>query len=136
MISLADVERILTALANGIEPEPKKTAAPEQPQPVIAPAPAEEKKSVSLDEPQLFNIMQTLVERHADKYIKLFGLCTCPRCRNDLMAIVLNSLPPHYMVMKPSELQVQTDMFSNRHSGEITAQLMRACSIVLENPRH
>ena len=134
MISLADVERILTALANGIEPEPK--AAPVVEQPPVAPAPVEEKKAAPSDEPELANIMQVLVERQADKYIKMFGLCTCSRCKNDVMAIVLNSLPPQYAVMKPSELQIQTDMFSNRHSGEITAQLMRACTIVMENPRH
>ncbi len=137
MIRLSDIERILTALANGIEPEPQK-AAPvvEAPPTVAVPVPVEEKKTVPSDEPELFNVMQILVEQQADKYIKMFGLCTCPRCKSDVMALALNSLPPQYMVMRPSELQIQTDMISNRHSSEIIAQMMRVCTIILENPRH
>lgn len=88
------------------------------------------------NEPVLINVMEYLVEEMADKYIKLFGLCTCPRCRKDVIALALNELHPQYIVMPQYEFNIQSDMYSNRYTSEITAQLLRACRVVTDNPRH
>ena len=91
---------------------------------------------VSSGEAVLINVTQRLAEERADKYIGLFGLCTCKRCRDDVLAITLNELHPKYVVMRPSELTIRFDMYANRYSSEITAQLLRACKEVMEHPRH
>lgn len=88
------------------------------------------------DDSVLINTVQELTNDKADKYIRLFGLCSCKRCRNDVLAIALNHLPPQYVVMSRSEFQLRYDMYSNRYDGEITSQLLRACQEVMDHPRH
>ena len=61
------------------------------------------------------NVMQALVEDKADKYIKTAGVCPCPRCRIDVIALTLSKLPSKYVVL---------------------SQLMDACEIVKKHPRH
>lgn len=88
------------------------------------------------DESVLINMMQLLVEEKVDKYMKLTGVCTCKNCRNDVIALALNKLSAKYVVMKPSEMAIRSDMYKNRYSGEIIAQLLCACDKVKENPIH
>ncbi len=105
-----------------------------------ATAPAVEKEPAAPvageDEAELINVIQQLVDEKADKYIQLFGLCDCPRCRRDVMALTMNQLPSRYVVMPPWEFKIRADMYSNRYSSEITAQLLWACKTVMDHPRH
>ncbi len=89
-----------------------------------------------VEEPALINMMQLLVEEKIDKYMKMSGVCTCSKCRNDVLALALNKLSAKYVVMKPSEMVLRSDMYKNRYSGEIIAQLLCACDKVKENPTH
>ena len=82
------------------------------------------------------NIMQLLVEEKADHYMGLFGLCRCSRCRNDVLALALNQLPPKYVVMPVHELTSRLSIYEGRFSSAVTAQILRACKEVLEHPRH
>ncbi|NBI84606.1 hypothetical protein D3Z48_21720, partial [Clostridiaceae bacterium] len=36
------------------------------------------------------NVMQALVEDKAGKYIQMAGVCPCPRCRIDVVALTLS----------------------------------------------
>ena len=82
------------------------------------------------------NVMQILVEEKAEKYMKMFGLCTCPRCQIDVKAIALNNLPPKYVVMSTGEFVPRLTVYEGKYSSAITAQLLRACKLVMESPRH
>lgn len=82
------------------------------------------------------NVMQALVEEKVDKYIKLFGLCTCPRCKIDVMALALTNLPAKYVVVKEQELIPMLTVYEGRYNAAIVAQVMGACKKVMENPRH
>ena len=85
---------------------------------------------------ELFNVMQLLAEEKADKYIKMFGLCDCKRCRQDVLALTLNELSTKYVVMPRAELTVRNDMYRSHYDGELTVHILRACQKVMENPRH
>ena len=37
--------------------------------------------------------MLGLVEEKAERYVKMFGLCPCPRCVADVKALALTRLP-------------------------------------------
>lgn len=88
------------------------------------------------DDSVLINVMQKLADEKADKYIRLFGLCSCERCRKDVIALALNVLPAKYVVMPEWEFNIRFDMYANRYSSALTAELLRACKEVMDNPRH
>lgn len=115
-------------------PAPQPAAAPEPPgptrPPVIYPSIPED------DEPFCFNVTQALVEAKASKYIDLFGLCPCPRCRADVIALALSRLPSKYVVATQSELVSLLSDYEDKYKAAVASQLMRACTRVAENPRH
>lgn len=82
------------------------------------------------------NIMQELVEEKAGKYIKMFGLCTCPRCRIDVIALALTNLPAKYVVTKQSEATPMLTVYEGRYNTAVISQVMWACKRVLDFPRH
>ena len=82
------------------------------------------------------NVMEALVEDKAMKYIDMFGLCKCPRCVADVKAYALNHLDPKYVVMHTGEVIPRITLYEGRFSAAVTAQLLTACKLVMEHPRH
>ncbi|MBQ9648051.1 MAG: late competence development ComFB family protein, partial [Oscillospiraceae bacterium] len=88
------------------------------------------------DEYLCFNVTQALVEDKADKYIKMFGLCSCARCRIDVIALALSNLPAKYVVAKPHELIPRLSMYEQKYNAAVVTQVMSACRKVLDRPHH
>ena len=88
------------------------------------------------DEYICFNVTQALVEDKVDKYIRILGLCTCARCRIDVIALTMSSLPAKYVVAKPHELIPRLSMYEHKYEAAIVTQVMSACRKVLERPHH
>ena len=112
-----------------------------QPEPVAEtpPAPvAVDSAAEKPDEEEVIcaNIMEILVERKAETYMELFGLCCCDRCKMDVQALALTELPAKYVVMGKNELPLRLSLYEGRMNTAITAQILRACKVVLEEPRH
>ena len=80
--------------------------------------------------------MQVLVEEKAPKYVKMFGLCDCARCMEDVKAFTLNHLPPKYVVLEPGDRIPRLTVYEGKFSSDITAQLLQACKIVHNTPHH
>lgn len=125
------------------EPAPREAEAPapgEEPQPAPA-EPAEKESSAPEAVPEeedfvALNIMEPLVEQRMEKYIGLFGLCSCSRCRADVRALALSRLPPKYMVLSKAALTPMVSFFSAKYDTSATAQVIYACKQVMEHPRH
>ncbi|MBR3703877.1 MAG: late competence development ComFB family protein [Oscillospiraceae bacterium] len=140
-------------------PAPAPVAAAEPapaPAPVVAaePAPVPDPEPVSLHDlkpdpalhpPTLYpvnnatiyvNVMEALVEDKAMKYINMFGLCKCPRCIADVKSLALNRLDPKYVVMHTGEVIPRISLYEGKYAAAVTAQLLSACKIVMEHPRH
>ena len=49
------------------------------------------------------NVMQALVEDKAGKYIQMAGVCPCPRCRIDVVALTLSKMPSKYVVVQKAD---------------------------------
>jgi len=125
------------------EPEPAPTPEPEpEPAPEPVPAPPGELSGAigpkSRLEPDIFcfNITQALVEAKVDKYIELFGLCKCPRCRIDVIALALTNLPAKYVVARHHEMVPLLSVYEGKYNAAIISQVMNACKMVMEHPRH
>ena len=116
--------------------EPVQAAAP---QPVEAPA-AEEAavwtEPLKPINPGYINVMQVLVEEKAPKYVQMFGLCTCERCMEDVKALTLNNLVPKYVVLEQGDLVPRLTVYETQFSSDITAQMLKACRVVMEHPHH
>ena len=91
------------------------------------------------------NVMQALVEEKVDKCMAEANMCTCPRCRIDVMALALSRLPSKYVVLHSNDTLPMLTVFlnplasghhANRYSAAVTSQLMAACQRIKENPRH
>ena len=114
-------------------PAPVAAAAPSA-EPAEDPAPPTQFK-VDADTTYV-NVMETLVEEKANKYIDLFGLCKCHRCVADVKAYALNHLNPKYVVMRTGEVIPRITLYENQFSAVVTAQILNACKIVMASPRH
>lgn len=118
-------------------PEPA-FSAPAQPQTPLQ-AHMEQLRTAGEQEPDeyiCFNVTQALVEDKADKYIKMFGLCSCNRCRIDVIALALSNLPAKYVVAKPHELIPRLSMYEQKYNAAVVTQVMSACRKVLDRPHH
>ena len=117
-----------------VEEAPQPEPVAETPDEPVVEQPAVEKP----DEEEVIcaNIMEILVERKAETYMELFGLCCCDRCKMDVQALALTELPAKYVVMGKNELPLRLSLYEGRMNTAITAQILRACKVVLAEPRH
>ena len=131
-------------------PPAKETAPVEESVPIEEKAPVEKPSipQAELEEPEAveetsddtgftyINVMQTLVDEKADKYMEMFGICLCDRCKADVRAYTLNHLPPKYVLLGPREIVPRLTVYENKYSSDIVAQLINACKIVMNTPHH
>lgn len=117
-----------------VEEAPQPEPVAEMPAEPVVEEPAAEKPAE--DEVICANIMEILVERKAETYMELFGLCCCDRCKMDVQALALTELPAKYVVMGKNELPLRLSLYEGRMNTAITAQILRACKVVLAEPRH
>ena len=82
------------------------------------------------------NVMELLVDERLDRYVRMFGLCTCPRCLADVRALSLTRLPPKYVVMPGAYATPMISLYRAKFESQVIAQVIQACKIVMEHPRH
>ena len=58
------------------------------------------------------------------------NVCACPRCINDIAAIALNYLPPHYYVEMQAEKEIGSPWVM------VESAVVEAIERVSENPNH
>ncbi len=119
-------------------PEPEPEPIPE-PKPEPKPAPKPEPKPAPKPDPDelvVVNVMESLVEAKAPRYINMFGLCPCKRCSVDVKALTLTNLQPAYIVVRRAEVNGMLTVYESRFNSTIFAQLTKACKVVMDHPRH
>lgn len=84
---------------------------------------------------EYINIMQALVDEKAPKYIQLLGVCPCSRCLADVKALALSRLEPKYIVVRKSQ-KLLYSAYENHYNAAVISQIISACRVVIENPRH
>lgn len=114
-----------------LENPPVEKAAPAQP------APGYDGPGTVLEDGAVYlNVMELLVEEPLEKYVKLFGLCTCQRCLADVRALALSRLSPKYVVLPASAAKPMLSLYQAKWEATIIAQVIQACKTVMESPRH
>ena len=82
------------------------------------------------------NVMELLVDERLDRYVRMFGLCTCPRCLADVRALSLTRLPPKYVVLPGAYAAPMISLYRAKFESQVIAQVIQACKTVMEHPRH
>lgn len=136
-------EPVLNAEPAPMQEEPEKNATEEKSAPIQVPQPQEEAaipfapREVCLpDGAVCFNVMELLVDERLERYVKMFGLCSCPRCLADARALALTRLPSKYVVLSPQTAVPMTSLYRAKFESQVIAQVIQACKTVMEFPRH
>ena len=88
------------------------------------------------DEYVFLNVMETLVRERVDTYMDQFSTCHCSRCKADVIALALTSLPSKYVVVSQNAATPLMNFYSQRYAGAITVEITKACTRVREHPHH
>ncbi|WZL71455.1 late competence development ComFB family protein [Clostridiaceae bacterium 35-E11] len=85
----------------------------------------------------LKNYMEDVVEKLLPSILKSFpNLCTCQLCIEDIKALTLNHLKPHYVVTERGQLYIKLNEMDTQFSVDVSREIYDAISIVQKNPRH
>jgi competence protein ComFB len=83
------------------------------------------------------NYMEHAVEHTLSRIMNQMELnCSCKRCLEDIKAITLNRLKPHYVVSDEGELFAKVNHFYAQNETNIIAELISASKLVNESPKH
>lgn len=81
------------------------------------------------------NVMQSLVNEKAPEFARLMGVCPCSRCLADVEALALSHLEPKYIVARRNQ-RFPFSAYENRYNAAVTSQIIAACQLVIQKPRH
>lgn len=82
------------------------------------------------------NVMEEMVLECVDKNIGKLQCCSCPQCKADIAAYVLNHIPPRYVATEKGKLFTKVEQMGGDMRTEIMVQVIRAAEIVRNSPRH
>jgi competence protein ComFB len=83
-----------------------------------------------------FNMMEQVVDIRLMELMNKSKMCVCERCCADVRAIVLNSLPPKYVVTRVGEAMLQFELLTPQMQAVVVSEIMIAIEKVCRNPRH
>lgn len=83
------------------------------------------------------NIMVEIVWEKIDSVLShVEGCCNCTKCRNDILAIVLNNIPSKYVATKQGELFSRINISDIQNDINLSAIITSAVMYVKDHPRH
>lgn len=82
------------------------------------------------------NMMEQAIDSKMLELMEKSGMCTCERCRADVRAIVLNSLPPKYVVTRVGEAMIRFELQTAQMQAVVVSEILLAVEKVKRNPRH
>ncbi len=86
----------------------------------------------------LVNKMEEAVKQMTDQLLagQNKDICSCQRCRLDILALALNSLPPKYVVTNIGNAVTNVDLSSSQWTANVTMAVCKAIETVKSRPRH
>lgn len=79
--------------------------------------------------------MEDMVDRLVPKVLENYdNICKCPKCIEDIKAIVLNNLPPKYVSSEKGLLYTKMNELSEQFNTNIVKEIALAINIVSKNP--
>jgi competence protein ComFB len=80
--------------------------------------------------------MEEVVFNLIEDVLKNVDVCKCEKCKMDIAAIVLNNLPPKYVVTEQGELYSKINILLNQFGVDVISEITKAAILVSNNPHH
>lgn len=85
----------------------------------------------------VFNMMEILAKELLDRHWDDLGMpCSCATCRNDVLALLLNALPPRYVSTEKGQIFVKAAALNEQFRVDLLQELYRAARAVAARPSH
>lgn len=84
----------------------------------------------------LKNCMEDFVLNGLSSRLKKLKICDCELCTLDVAAIVLNELPPKYVVTNKGEVFTKIDFLQQQFEVDLVREISKAADMVRKSPRH
>jgi len=85
---------------------------------------------------EIKNYMEDMVKAKLPQVLAQMDVCDCERCRLDILAYVLNKMPPKYVVSAKGTMYAKLALLQSQFDVDITTHISFAATMVKENPRH
>lgn len=83
------------------------------------------------------NCAEKFVEEHLAKVLMQNpSICQCPMCHDDMMALALNQLKPHYVATDNGDMYTRLQLYSRDNDMDILLAVAKAVEQVSAHPRH
>ncbi|SHJ27747.1 competence protein ComFB [Clostridium cavendishii DSM 21758] len=82
------------------------------------------------------NYTEIMVENVIDDIIKKYDVCTCEKCKLDIKALSLNSLPPRYFVSEKGKMYKKIEVLDNQLKIDVVSAVTNAALTIKNNPIH
>ncbi len=85
---------------------------------------------------KLKNYMEDIVSQKIDSLLKILNICSCDKCRLDIMAIALNDLPSKYVVSEKGALYTKIRELESQFEVDVETAIIKAALFVSKSPKH
>ena len=118
-------------------PQPAAPAQPAKPTPRSIIPKSQISENLTDDQYRFVNVMEQLILRQdIHSFLKQYNVCTCRRCMSDVCALALTGLPSKYVVVSNDSLSPLLSYYESKYKIYMLTELIKACNLVRENPRH
>ncbi len=76
------------------------------------------------------------MDSRLDEYMRSEAVCSCERCRADVMALALNNLQPRYVVSVSGEVYSRYDAIKTQFQADVITTILCAIAVINKKPRH
>jgi competence protein ComFB len=80
--------------------------------------------------------MEDIVSAKMPAIMTQLEVCPCETCRYDILAFVLNKLPPKYVVTRKGTIYAKLSLLQSQFDVDVVSLLTQAAAMVKEKPRH
>lgn len=83
------------------------------------------------------NVMEDLIRSEIDKNIDSLGICSCLKCRRDLLTLTLNNVKPQYVTTEKGNAIITAGRLASMDDRiHLLADIAHYAKLIGENPRH
>ncbi len=82
------------------------------------------------------NVMEQIVDSGLDEVMKQEGCCTCERCKMDARALILNNLPPKYVVTDAGMAFEECRQAYGQNRVSVYQCMLESVNKVKQSPHH
>jgi len=92
--------------------------------------------SFTTDEYVFINIIEEFVKSEYPSLMNKMEVCHCNKCKNDVIALALNHLPPKYVVTRKGYLLSKLLAYEKQYKADVLTAVTNACMQVKSMPHH